>query len=113
MTRCVFLLAMVIGTAGHAQVDPAKLDSLAKQIESTHRSTTSYQDSFMKAGDSTYRAGLGKAQEGPVNPDTSVIAERKEERNESKNYVRTGIAALLLVLLVIGLLWIRKKSHRS
>ena len=110
MTRFVLLLALVISNSAYCQVDPAKLDSLVKRIESTHRSTGAYQDSFMKAGDSTYRIAVGKPHAGD---DTRMITEIKEERNGSRNYVRPGIAVLLLVLLVIGLLRFTKKSNQS
>ena len=115
MIRLNLILVLIISNPIYGQVDSAKLDSLARQIDSRHRMTSTYQDSFIRAQDSAYHKAVEIGRQDITSHDTSFLAKKKrgEKRNESKTYVRPGIAALLLVLLVIGLLRSYKKGKQS
>ena len=114
MIRFVLFLAMFESNTIHSQVDSSKLDSLARRIASRHKLTDAYQDSFIKAQDSTYQVAVDRGRRDITSRDTSLLDEKKreEKRNESKIYVRLGFTVLLLVLLIIGLLRFRRKNKQ-
>jgi hypothetical protein len=115
MTRIILFISLVISNPLYCQVNSFKLDSLAKQIASSHKSTSSYQDSFIKAQDSTYRTAIDNGRKDSTRYDAGLLArkEQDEKSDESKMYVRPGITALLLALLIIGFLRLRRKRKQS
>ena len=68
----------------------------------------------VKVQESTYHAAAVKLQDS-INHYTSTLAERKQiaRSNERQIYILIGITALLMVLLVFGLLRLRKKTKQS
>jgi hypothetical protein len=115
MTRFLLALFVLYSFPLFCQVDPAKADSLARAISASQKTVNAYQDSFKKAQDSIYRSEISKGQPGHSTPATSLSAELKKEKQKKERqlYIRWGLTALLLVLLVIGWRCVRKKSNQS
>ena len=115
MPRLILLIFLFLSLNAYCQVDPAKADSLAREIALKQRTMKAYQDSFRNAQDSIYQSKMTKGSPNHSDSATSLSAETKyvEQKKGRQFYIRLGIAALLLVLLVIGLKRTRKKRNQS
>jgi hypothetical protein len=103
----VFLFVQL---TGYGQIDPKKLDSLSRLIDSSAKAYKRQQDTIIKVQESTYRLEANKPpQQNPYAVDDSVAEQRRKERQA--NTIRIVIGVLLLVSLVVVLL--RKKKLRS
>jgi len=106
----IFLISFLVV---QSQVDPAKADSLAKAIEAQQKNTQAYQDSFLKVQDSIYHAGIARSTKDNTNNQPDLISgdQKEKEKYGRQIYLRWGVAALAMVLLVIGLLRWRKSKQ--
>jgi hypothetical protein len=91
----------------NAQIDPAKLDSLKRSIDSSVKLSRAWQDSFSKRQDSIYRLSQVKARQ--ADQSNNISAEKnKREKNHS---IIFAIAILFLLTIIIVLL--RRKSRQD
>ena len=117
MHRLFFVLALLTGFVGLAhqdQVDPLKLDSFKRAMESSHRQMELWQDSFNRKQDSIYGVAISHA---GVNQNSTnllkVVTKNPTSRDETKlqrAYLIVGIGVVLFVLLAV-LISRRRKGH--
>lgn len=94
----------------HAQVDPKKLDSLAKSIDSSTKAYRYWQDSFTKVQDSVYHAAISKDIENNSRNLNQFLAEqkRREAKERQQAIVRVIIGVVLLAIGIIAVVRRRK-----
>ena len=90
-----------------AQVDPHKLDSLSRSIDSTAKAYKAWQDSFSKVQDSIYQTSITATSDSVKS--TKLSAEKKEAERRKEALIRIGIGVFLFLLFVV-LLLIRKRK---
>lgn len=81
-----------------AQIDPRKLDSLRRSIDSSARSIRMWQDSFRGKQDSLYRSGVING------TDSTALLENQVQREEKKityTIVLIGVVFFIVLILVI------------
>lgn len=91
-----------------AQINPHKLDSLSRSIDSTAKAYRNWQDSFGKVQDSIYQAAVDT-------PDSTGIKngleqQRKEAQRRKEALIRIGIGVFLFLMFVILLMRKRKQQ---
>jgi hypothetical protein len=105
----IALLFQLTCIAQNDHINPQKLDSLKKHIDSSAKAVRAGQDTFMTIQDSFYKAQMDKRVEQAVK--NAFENERElDKQRKRQNAIRIGIATLLLVFLVAGLILRRKKS---
>ncbi|HTM91980.1 MAG TPA: hypothetical protein VL095_06155 [Flavisolibacter sp.] len=94
----------------HAQIDPKKLDSLSRSIDSSSKARKSWQDSFTKVQDSVYHAATSKDIKNNSHHSDQSFAEEKRKRAKERQQtiLRIVTGAVLLVIGIIALIRRRK-----
>ena len=116
MHRLFFVLVLLTGLVGLAQqdqVDPLKLDSFKRSMESSHRQMELWQDSFNRQQDSIYEAALSNAGVNQNSTNLLKVLTKDPSRDETRlqrAYLIVGIGVVLFVLLAV-LISRRKKGH--
>ena len=95
------------------QIDPAKLDSLSRAIDSSSKAYKAWQDSFTKVQDSLYRSSLKKDIEQNNRNLQQYLAEqkRRERKERQQAYIRIFAGLSLFIVLIFVLL--RKRRPKS
>jgi hypothetical protein len=106
MRRIIFLALICSPLLLHAQVDPAKLDSLSKKIEQQNKVVKAWQDSFTRRQDSIYEARTRASRHTTPLPPGAVPEEKKD------NTTLAAIIICCLVLLAFLLYLILRKKQR-
>jgi hypothetical protein len=93
----------------YAQIDPRKIDSLKRHIDSSAQAVKTYQDSFKKRQDSIYYAQVNRQIEQNMR-NSHKYAQELEAQRKRQTYIRIGIGIIFLALLALGLIRQRKKT---
>mgnify|MGYP003579655140 CR=1 FL=1 len=115
MHRYLLVLALLFQVNSFSQIDPAKLDSLSRSIDSSAKAYRQWQDSFQKRQDSIYESALrSQDTERNMRNLTNWTLENEERKRKQKQqaYIRIGIGVLFLIVLIVG--WARRrKKHKN
>lgn len=103
---CFLLIVMLMGFYAIPQIDPAKLDSLSRAIDSSSKAYKAWQDSFTKVQDSLYRSSLKKDIEQNNRNLQQYLAEqkRRERKERQQAYIRIFAGLSLFIVLIFVLL---------
>jgi len=105
MFRCFSLLALLLFLNSYGQIDPIKLDSLARSIDSSAKALQLTQDSFVQAQDSIYRSAL----DNTLQRQTKFVEEERR-KEKYRQQVTLRIIAVVVFIIAVGLFfWIRRK----
>jgi hypothetical protein len=105
MFRCLSLLALLLFLNSYGQIDPIKLDSLARSIDSSAKALQLTQDSFVQAQDSIYRSALDNTLQRQ-----SKFVEEERRKEKYRQQVTLRIIAVVVFIIAVGLFfWIRRK----
>ena len=113
MLRVLTVIILLLQFNSYGQVDPKKLDSLSRSIDSSAKLIRSDQDRFIKVQDSAYHSEVNKALgQGSRNHD-QFLAEKKrrEEKERQQAIVRIGLSVLIFIVPILVLL--RKRKPKS
>ena len=110
MHRLLLAIVLLMQFDIHAQIDPKKLDSLSRSIDSSAKVRKSWQDSFSKVQDSIYHAATSKDIKNNSHNTDQFLAEekRKKAKERQQEILRIVTGAVLLVIGIIALIRRRK-----
>jgi hypothetical protein len=109
MPRLLLAIVLLMQLSIHAQIDPKKLDSLARSIDSSAKTYRFWQDSFTKAQDSIYQAAINKdIENNSRNPDQFLAEQRRKEAKERQQAIIRIIIGV--ALLAIGIIAIARRE---
>jgi hypothetical protein len=96
----------------YGQIDPKKVDSLSRLIDSSAQAYKAHQDSVVKSRDSAYKSELNEAlQQHSRNPGNfSAEQKRREENERRQDSVRIVLGVLLFVIAIITLMRSKKSK---
>lgn len=97
----------------HGQVDPKKVDSLSRSIDSSVRAYKEQQDRVIKQHDSVYKLELNKAHQQKKSNDPGHVLNLKkspEEKERQQTIVRIVAGVLLFLVAIIALMRKRKSK---
>jgi hypothetical protein len=110
------LLAQVVAYCQHEGIDPKKLDSFARSIDSSQKKMRAWQDSFQHRQDSLYEAAqMDRDLEQNTRNLNSFIASQKEREKKERQqmYWRFAMLGIMVILLVVRLAGRKKKPEIS
>jgi hypothetical protein len=109
MSKWLLVLVLLPQFAAYAQIDPGKLDSLSRVIDSSAKAHRLSEDSAIRFQDSSYRSEVNKAlRQNPRNSDDVSTAKKKREANERQKIIVRLIAGILFLTVFI-IAWTRRK----
>jgi hypothetical protein len=97
---------LCIHLADYGQIDPNKLDSLSRSIDSSAKAYKQQQSAIIKVQESTYRS-KAKALQQNARPANDSIAEQR--RKESQPHTIRIVIGVLLLLVPIFIILRKKK----
>jgi hypothetical protein len=109
MHRLLPVMVLLIQSSVHAQIDPQKIDSLSRSIDSFSKAHKSSQESFVKVQDSIYHAAIDRnVGNKSRNFDQFLAEQKKEEANDRKQAILRILIIAVFIVAVITLLRRRK-----
>ncbi|HWI91909.1 MAG TPA: hypothetical protein VNT20_11585 [Flavisolibacter sp.] len=96
--------------SSYGQIDPKKVDSLSRLIDSSAHAYKVQQDSVVKYQDSANKSEVNKAiqQSSADRENDSVKQKRSEQEKRQETFVRIALGVLVFVIVIIALMRIRK-----
>lgn len=95
----------------YGQIDPKKVDSLSRLIDSSAHAYKEQQESVVKYQDSTYKSEMNKAvRQNSPNPDNFLVEQKRREEKERRQTIIRIFSGVLLLLIAIIAMMRRKKS---
>lgn len=111
MHRLLLAIVLLMPFNIHAQIDPKKLDSLSRSIDSSAKVRKSWQDSFAKVQDSIYHSATSKdIKNNSHNTDQSFNEGKKREAKERQQTILRIVTGAVLLLIGIMALIRRRKT---
>jgi len=106
------LLFLLVQINAKAQIDPRKLDSLSRAIDSAAKQYRQEQDRTIEARDSAYRSQVNKVlkQNGQDRDEFFAQQKSKLEKERQQRMIRVVTGVLLLIVLAIILFRRRKPT---
>lgn len=98
----------------YGQIDPKKVDSLSRLIDSSAHAYKLQQDSVVKYQDSTNKSEVNKAlQQSSANQESdSIKQKRSEQEKRQETFVRSIALGVLVFVIVIIALMRRRRTKR-
>lgn len=100
MYRYLLVISLSLQLNAYGQIDPEKVDSLARTIDSSANARQLKQDSAIKIIDSNYRSGLNEAIRNSHNNLTEQKIKAVNGRKQIILQIIIGVALLIVVLFV-------------
>ena len=116
MCKLLLVLLMLISQpvlAHTKQVDPGKLDSLARSIENSSKAQQAWQDSFHKQQDSVYRAAMAKAAKEKQSENVQEGSLDEETGQDGSNFSYLFILIGFIVFVAIAILVSKRKQRHG
>ena len=105
MHRFLPVLLLLFYLSAYCQIDPKKVDSLARLIDSSANANQRQQESTIKRIDSNYHSGLNQAFQNSHNPDNLLIEQKRiEAKKRQQIIIRIVTGVLLLIIVTIALM---------
>lgn len=102
---------LVFQINNYGQIDPRKVDSLSRLIDSSAHAYKVQQESVFKYQDSAYNSEMNKAlQQNSRNPDNFLVEQKRKEEKERREAIIRMVSGVLLLLIAITAMMRRKKS---
>jgi phage-related tail protein len=97
----------------YGQIDPKKVDSLSRLIDSSAHAYKLQQDSVVKYQDSTNKSEVNKVlQQSSANQESdSIKQKRSEQEKRQETFVRIALGVLVFVIVIIALMR-RRRTKR-
>ena len=98
----------------YGQIDPKKVDSLSRLIDSSAHAYKLQQDSVVKYQDSTNKSEVNKVlQQSSANQESdSIKQKRSEQEKRQETFVRSIALGVLVFVIVIIALMRRRRTKR-